>query len=102
MFSFSGESYSGTQTSGGAAGGSVYIEGTTSVSLTGTITANGGNGNSGAGGGAGGLVAVVYSGGLIGGKVTCYGGTGTEIGGPGPVYYEQTSISYKKVSIQQP
>ena len=43
---------------GGASGGSIYIEGTT-LKVTGVITANGGNGVHGGGGGAGGKITII-------------------------------------------
>ena len=92
---FSGES--ATETSGGAAGGSVWLDGE-SVTITGTITAHGGDGLNG-GGGGGGMIAVKYTEGLIGGKLACYGGDGIEAGGGGPVYLENKNDLSSKVSL---
>ena len=75
--------------SGGGSGGSIILNGNT-VSVSGTISANGGNGNSGfGGGGAGGIIAIYYVNDEIGGTITSFGGSGVEAGGCGPVYTER-------------
>ena len=42
------------------------------------------------------LFSLLFSG-LIGGSVTCYGGTGVETGGPGAIYYLDEANTYDKV-----
>lgn len=79
-----GATPSGTDTAGGGAGGgAVLIAAEGTVTVNGTIIANGGDGVEGSGSGAGGgvrILADVFNG---AGTIHAQGGTGGQAGGPG-------------------
>jgi hypothetical protein len=107
IISANGESGSysnwGPSYSGGGSGGSIYII-TNNLTGSGQILANGGNsGNNdsfyGGGGGAGGRIAIYYQTSDFSGKITAFGGLGTQSGGAGTIFLKSANQEHGDLII---